>query len=57
MKIICFSANVRQYSIAYGVRVLCLYKFVLNLFINYFIALLPARVAANFIKRICLCKW
>ena len=36
---------------------LCMYRFVLNLFIYYYISFLSARVAADSIKRICAFGW
>ena len=36
---------------------LCIYRFVLNLFIYYYNSFLSARVAADSIKRICASGW
>ena len=55
MEIVCLSANVRQCNIAF------MYKFVfIKSFLSvcyYYISLLPTRVAANTIKRICASGW
>ena len=47
VEILCFSANVRQYSQC---------KF-LNLFVFYYISFLPTKVAANSIKHFCDSGW